>query len=90
MSDQVGNPEDRFSHNETHFIRMCIFKYEDFTDEASIDFYKKLLSKQKLAIGNGGHLMWIDKENLSVKVAFGFFAFLRLQMRRFARSVGCP
>ena len=23
MSDQVGNPEDRFSHNEAHFILRC-------------------------------------------------------------------
>ena len=23
MSDLVGNPEDRFSHNEAHFITLC-------------------------------------------------------------------
>ena len=26
MSDLVGNPEDRFSHNEAHiFSRLCLF-----------------------------------------------------------------
>ena len=26
MSDQVGNPEDRFSHNEAHIYTRCVGK----------------------------------------------------------------
>ena len=42
MSDLVGNPEDRFSHNEAHIL--CIFQTasisEGFSNEEYIQYQK--------------------------------------------------
>ena len=60
MSDQVGNPEDRFSHNEAHIIFVKVADWTPSGQELLIRL--TVCSLCNLSICNFSNLPHFDKE----------------------------
>ena len=54
MSDLVGNPEDRFSHNEAHILPVAVPAPSSFFLHSGSHFHKPVLGKLPLQPKLGG------------------------------------